>query len=860
VTSRRVVLAAVLLLTVVLSVPATAAGQDTESDHLTVEPNTALADLQVVTVAGSGFGPGKEVGLQYCGVEVCTPLRTEPALTTDDGGSFRVEVELSRRIGTHDCAVEACSVRTFPSLVAQRVHFDDASPPPAGASLVVTPGDGLGDEQGVTLAVEGLRSGPSYQIGLCESTDGRCRHLWSGLADSPAFERTVAVPRTVGGVDCAAAGCELVVRTTAEEVRTPVGFDADAGPAPVLTVTVDRPVSLRHGDDISVGVEGLAPGRTVVVAQCVGPELSPDGCTAGMQLDGGTAGTIDVTIPAERQIVVADPPVDCATSTANCWLVVGESGFETGGHVWPAPHAAVELDFDPEGGLPTGPPLAPLPAQAPCVPWPTRGWPAASIPAGVNAAAVQRVGTDMVARGADSVVVIHGGRLVHEAYAEGVTADTVQPSWSISKTIAAMAVGLLVDRDELDLDARAPVPEWADPDDPRHAITLRHLLTMQSGLDWRENYYDAESSDVIPLIQAADASAYVLARPLRDEPGTGNAYSTGDTQVLGHVVARTAGVSGASYRAFLHERLFDPLGMTPIEPGFDAAGNWQAGWATNTTTRSFAKAGLLLLRAGTWEDETLLSPEWVDVMRTPAWNAPLYGGQLWLGGDTTFQMVGFLGQEVHVDPRLDLIVAVNGYEDRDLSEMADLFRDVEPVSCEGAPTPVDDTATVEAGAVVTVDVLANDEAGELGIDRTSVAVSHEPQLGEATVDAATAAITYTAGSAGGDDVVQYRVCAVGAPDRCGWADLRITVTGGETVVSPPGGGAGTGNAAGPGADAGTGTPARPASAVSPPGPGRRSGTMARTGGDVLVLVALGGGAVLAGSAAVVATRRRRTAG
>src|SRR5260370_42339541 len=64
-----------------------------------------------------------------------------------------------------------------------------------------------------------------------------------------------------------------------------------------------------------------------------------------------------------------------------------------------------------------------LPRQLECVPWPTHGWPTGPLPSGVDAAAVDAAGNAMVGPGRGSaVVVVHGGRLVYEQYAPGVTA------------------------------------------------------------------------------------------------------------------------------------------------------------------------------------------------------------------------------------------------------------------------------------------------------------------------------------------------------------------------------------------------------------------------------------------------------
>lgn len=346
----------------------------------------------------------------------------------------------------------------------------------------------------------------------------------------------------------------------------------------------------------------------------------------------------------------------------------------------PSVHAEVKSSTTPApAGAWTLPSGSHLPRQLKCVPWPTHGWPTGSLPSGVDAAAVIAAGNQLVGPGrADSIVVIHGGRLVYEQYAPGKTADSIEPSFSVSKSFTSTVIGLLVQRGRLELDDRAPIKEWSAPTDPRRAITLRNLLNMSSGLQWNESYFSFPS-DVLQMIVAGDESGYVLTKPLEVTPGTVWRYSTGDTAVLGRIIANTAGVYGDSYRRYLHRQLLDPLGINPVDIGLDQARRWRAGWWTNTTTRNFAKLGLLYLRGGVWENKRFLSSKWVDFVRTPSAAYRGYGGQFWLEGDGSFEMLGLYGQSVHIIPALDLIIAVNNGQGD--FPMMQAFQNAKPASC-----------------------------------------------------------------------------------------------------------------------------------------------------------------------------------
>jgi len=273
-----------------------------------------------------------------------------------------------------------------------------------------------------------------------------------------------------------------------------------------------------------------------------------------------------------------------------------------------------------------------------------------------------------------AVVVIHRGRLIAERYQGAlpsftnpptpVTVDTPLLSWSMAKSMLHAIVGVLVGEGRLEVGARANVPEWSDPDDPRHAITLNDLLTMRDGLDFAEDYVDDRISDVIQMLFGAgqtDMAHFAADRPLAAPPGTRFNYSSGTSNIISSVVARQVGL-GDAYREFLQQRLFDPIGMATAEPGFDEAGTWVASSYLHATARDFARFGLLYLRDGTWDGRRILPEGWVDYARTIASNDPgdgPYGAHWWgVAGDTlgTFRASGYEGQSITICPALDLIV------------------------------------------------------------------------------------------------------------------------------------------------------------------------------------------------------------
>ena len=323
------------------------------------------------------------------------------------------------------------------------------------------------------------------------------------------------------------------------------------------------------------------------------------------------------------------------------------------------------------------PSFAPQPVG---VPWPTGQWPRATHPRqrALETVVEEAFSSEALAR-TNAVVVVQGGRVLIERYdgvkeffdrpVETVTADSTLLSWSMAKSMLHTIIGILVDEGRLDVHAPAPVPEWASEDDPRHAIRLADLLAMRDGLAFVEVYEIGEPSHVIEMLFGegkSDMAGYTARLPLAHEPGTFFNYSSGTTNVLSRIVADQVGY-GDSYRAFLDERLFGPLGMTSAEATFDPTGVFVASSYVHATALDFAKFGLLYLRGGEWDGRTLISRAWAATAQVPLSvdeeSGSFYSWQWWVTGDEygTYWASGYEGQMICVVPALDALVLRFGH-------------------------------------------------------------------------------------------------------------------------------------------------------------------------------------------------------
>ncbi|HVE77331.1 MAG TPA: serine hydrolase [Gemmatimonadaceae bacterium] len=310
--------------------------------------------------------------------------------------------------------------------------------------------------------------------------------------------------------------------------------------------------------------------------------------------------------------------------------------------------------------------FARVPACATRTSWPTAGWATAAAPADYADTALLRRAADTIGThltNVRSLLVVRHGVIVYERYFAGATDSTVFDLRSATKSLTSALVGVAVGRGAIrSVTQRLPafIPEYFanNPDvDPRKRdITLRHLLSMESGLDWDE-------TRAPPFRPGADPVVEILGRPMRERPGVSFNYSSGNSHLLSAAAGRATGRVGLT---LANEALFEPMGM-PLERlrwFTDPYGRLSGGAGLHLRAREMAKFGWLYLNSGCWEGRQLLPAEWVreSVRRwstTPGGGA--YGYQWWLGtsgGQPIFWALGYGGQFIFVVPGLDAVVVM----------------------------------------------------------------------------------------------------------------------------------------------------------------------------------------------------------
>ncbi|MGH7145809.1 MAG: serine hydrolase domain-containing protein [Planctomycetota bacterium] len=264
----------------------------------------------------------------------------------------------------------------------------------------------------------------------------------------------------------------------------------------------------------------------------------------------------------------------------------------------------------------------------------------------------------------NAAALVVGGKLVWEHYWNGHGPTSRFNTFSVAKGFACACIGLLNDDGKLSVDDPACkyLPEWAG--DARRAITIRHLLTMTSGLKLDYHGFYAEP----------DSTAAALRWPLEHPPGTVCCYEQATAAALSPIVKRITGMQPLD---FLRARILDPIGAHEIDWEATPHGDSLTWRSILASARDLARFGWFLHRGGIWDGRQLLSADWIRRMTThEAWldGLPSGGGEkpfrrmnwgwmcfvnahgIWPGvGADCFSLSGAYGNKCLVDKQHDFV-------------------------------------------------------------------------------------------------------------------------------------------------------------------------------------------------------------
>jgi CubicO group peptidase (beta-lactamase class C family) len=261
------------------------------------------------------------------------------------------------------------------------------------------------------------------------------------------------------------------------------------------------------------------------------------------------------------------------------------------------------------------------------------------------------------------LLILKGDRILVERY-----------QYDRTPQLVAMLVGIALQDGKIrsidDL-AQDYVPALADS--PYGKTSLRHLLTMSSGVKYHETYQPGDDNEILTARSykqqsagGADTLVPFAAREREVPAGTRFYYASSETVTLALALRAAVGVPLADY---LSEKVWKPMGAEADASWLIDAAGFEVGFVgLNVTLRDYGRLGLLLANEGVAEGRQIVPVAWVRAMTLAdaphlRFGAALpvagYGYQTWLidPREPYFALFGIRGQGIFVDP-VSKVVAV----------------------------------------------------------------------------------------------------------------------------------------------------------------------------------------------------------
>ncbi len=264
------------------------------------------------------------------------------------------------------------------------------------------------------------------------------------------------------------------------------------------------------------------------------------------------------------------------------------------------------------------------------------------------------------------VLVIQDGRIRLERYGLGLGERDHWVSFSMTKSLTSTLVGTALKSGAIG-SLEDPVTRYlpALAGGGYDGVNVRQLLTMTSGVRWNEDYFNP-NSDVARFLQEParpgedPVVTYMGRLPRATEPGTRWNYSTGETNLVGSLVAAAEGKPLAQ---LLSERIWSRAGMeADAFWALDQGGREMGGCCVSATLRDWGRIGLLALEDGQPGGERIVPADWFAqaVVKQAETGEPNegYGFLWWTQDDGVFGAYGIFGQAVRVDPERRLVIVL----------------------------------------------------------------------------------------------------------------------------------------------------------------------------------------------------------
>ncbi len=260
-----------------------------------------------------------------------------------------------------------------------------------------------------------------------------------------------------------------------------------------------------------------------------------------------------------------------------------------------------------------------------------------------------------------SLSILKGDTWLAERYYHDADSSCKNNIYSVTKSVISILIGIAIDQGYIS-SVDQTIGEYLNLDElnlteEHQSLTIRHLLTMSSGLKWKieEMEFRAIKIDDDPI-------RLILEREIDFKPGTSFRYSNGNIHLLSMILSEAVGADTSEYAS---ENLFEPLGINDIEWAKDAVHNTIGSSDLHLSCQDMTKIGQLMLDKGNYEGQQIVSEAWIEESTTFKINSDshLDYGYLWNINNTEdisyYAAIGYGGQYIYIFPDKDLVITAS---------------------------------------------------------------------------------------------------------------------------------------------------------------------------------------------------------
>jgi CubicO group peptidase (beta-lactamase class C family) len=271
-----------------------------------------------------------------------------------------------------------------------------------------------------------------------------------------------------------------------------------------------------------------------------------------------------------------------------------------------------------------------------------------------------------------SILLVKDNQLIVEEYFSDYDATKIHDLRSTTKSIRALLLGIAIEKGFVN-DINDPFIKYLpnlrvkkNLDPKKDQITIKHLLTMSSGLDC--NDWDKKSKGQEDRVyKKKDWLQHTIDLPLINEPGTVSNYCSMGSILVAEIISQS---SGMTIDQFAEKFLFEPLGIKGVQWNHTSKKKViDSGKRLYMKPRDMAKIGQLILNQGRWKGNQVVPAKWIEEATTPKtkiggtdygylwWNIPMQGKK---GVILSKTATGNGGQYIMVFPTKNLVAVFTG--------------------------------------------------------------------------------------------------------------------------------------------------------------------------------------------------------